>query len=219
MKLPIALMVVMILTGFFLVGTPAAETMYVTDILRLTLRSGPGTGGEILGVVTSGQRLEVVSETDKWTQVKLPDGKEGWVPSRYLTVERTADRKLASLRQQFESQKQELDAIRSKAAELKKQNELLQTELARQKQQAEKATDAYNQLKEASADFLKLKTEHKSTLEKATEQSGKIIGLENELTRLETQRLVRWFLAGAGVLLLGFIIGFSTKRQRRKYLS
>ena len=219
MRLPTALMVVMLLTGFFLVGTPAAETMYVTDILRLTLRSGPGTGGEILGIITSGQTLEVVSESDRWAQVRLPDGREGWVPSRYLTADRTSDLKLARLRQQFEAQKNELDAIRSEAAALKKQTELLQSELKQQSQQAEKATKAYDELKEESADFLKLKTEHKSTLEKATEQSAQIIGLEKELTRLETQRLVRWFLAGAGVLLLGFVIGFSAKRQRRKYLS
>ena len=219
MRLPIALVVVMALAGFLLTGTPAAGTMYVTDVLRLTLRSGPGAGGEVLGVIQSGQPLEIVSEVEKWAQVRLPDGTEGWVPGRYLTSERTAELKLARLQEQFESQKQKLDAIRSEAAELKEQNQLLQTELAKQSRQAEEATQAYNKLKEDAADFLSLQTEHKSTLEKATEQSGQIIELEKELTRLETQRLVRWFLAGAGVLLLGFAIGFSAKRQRRKYLA
>jgi SH3 domain protein len=219
MRLPIALMVVMTLAGLLLVGTPAAGTMYVTDVLRLTLRSSPNTGAEIVGVVQSGQNLEVVSEIEKWAQVKIPDGKEGWVLSRYLTAEETAERKLDRLQQQFESQKKELADLRSEAAELKKQNQILQTELAQQSRQAEEATKAYDQLKKESAAYLKLKAEHQSTLEKATEQSSQIIGLEKELTRLETQRLVRWFLAGAGVLLLGFAIGFSAKRQRRKYLA
>ncbi|KPJ78937.1 MAG: hypothetical protein AMJ54_01425 [Deltaproteobacteria bacterium SG8_13] len=212
-------MIALTVAGFLLVGTPAAGTMYVTDILRLTLRSGPGTGGDILGVISSGQPLEVVSEIDQWSQVRLPDGREGWVPSRYLTSERTAELKLARLQQQFDAQKNELDASRSEVAELKKQNQILQADLAQQSRQAEEATRAYNTLKEESADFLKLKAEHETTLAKATEQSGIIIGLEKELTRLETQRLVRWFLAGAGVLLLGFVIGFSAKRQRRKYLA
>ena len=219
MKLSTAPMAVMILAMLLLIGTPAAGTMYVTDVLRLTLRSEPGTRGEILGVIKSGQALEVITEVEKWTQVRLPDGKEGWVPSRFLTPERTAELKLARLQQQFDSQKATLDAIRLEVAELKKQNKRLQADLALQTRQAEESTTAYNTLKEESADFIKLKAEHKSTLEKATEQSAQIIGLEKELTRLETQRLVRWFLAGAGVLLVGFIIGFSAKRQRRKYLA
>jgi SH3 domain protein len=219
MRLPIALMAVMTLAGLLLVDTHAAGTTYVTDVLRLTLRSRPSAGAEIVGVIQSGQNLEVVSEIEKWAQVKIPDGREGWVLSRYLTDEETAERKLNRLRQQFESQKEELEALRSEAAELKKQNQLLQTELRQKSRQAEEATEAYDQLKKESAAYLKLKAEHQSTLKKATEQSSQIIGMEKELTRLETQRLVRWFLAGAGVLLLGFVIGFSAKRQRRKYLA
>lgn len=219
MRLPIFLMMVMTVTGLLLVGTPATGTEYVTDILRLTLRADPAAGSKILGVIESGQELEVVSEAENWSQVRLPDGREGWVPSRFLTAEKTAELKLTVLQQQFDSQKKALDAIRSEAAELKKQNQRLQADLAQQTKLAQEATKAYDTLKEESAGFLKLKSEHKATLDKATEQSGKIIGLEKELTRLETQRLVRWFLTGAGVLLLGFVIGFAAKRQRRKYLA
>lgn len=219
MRLPIAIVLVMALAGFFLVGATEAGPMYVTDVLRLTLRSSPGAGGEIVGVIKSGQTLEVVTESEKWSQIRLPDGREGWVPTRFLTSERTAELKLARLQQQFDSQKEELAAIRLEVTELKKQNKILQTEATQQGRRAEEASKAYETLKEESAGFLKLKAEHQSTLEKASEQSSQVIGLEKELTRLETQRLVRWFLAGAGVLLIGFVIGFSAKRQRRKYLS
>ena len=219
MSLAIVLTVMTALAANPFVETAEAEPMYVTDVLRLTLRSSPGTGGDIVGVIQSGQNLEVVTETENWAQVRLPDGREGWVPSRYLISEKTAEIKMARLQQQFESQKKQLEEIRSEAAELKKRNEALEAELAQRIREAAAATEAYNSLKAESADFLNLKTEHESTLEKAAEQSGKIIGLEKQLTRLETQRLVRWFLAGAGVLLLGFIIGFGAKRQRRRYIA
>ena len=219
MRLPIALVVVTALAGILFLGTLEASTMYVTDVLRLTLRSGPTAGSEIIGVIQSGQSLEVVTEIDRWAQVRLSDGREGWVQIRYLTSEKTSELKLARLQQQFDTQAKELAAIRSEADELIKQNKRLQNELAQQSRNAEQSTKAYNTLKEEAAGFLKLKADHKSTLEKASEQSRQIIGLEKELTRLETQRLVRWFLAGAGVLLLGFVIGFSAKRQRRKYLA
>ncbi len=219
MRLPIVLMVVMILLGSVGVDSAPAETMYVTDVLRLKLRSEPNDGGEVEQVILSGQSLEVVSETDTWAQVRLPDGAEGWVPIRYLTAQRTAQLKLDRLERQFDSQKTELAALRSENAELKKQTNRLKTDLTQSSRQAEEAQKAYGTLKEESADYLQLKSEHQTALKKASEQSGKVIVLEKELTRLETQRLVRWFLAGAGVLLLGIVIGFSAKRQRRKYLT
>ena len=219
MRSLIALMVAIVLAVPLLAGTTEAKTMYVTDVLRLTLRSEPGSGSEIVGVLKSGQSLEIVEENEQWAQVRLPEGKEGWVPIRFLTPEKTADLKLARLQQSFDTQKNELAAIRIEAAEVKKQNELLSKELDQQRRQAEEAQKAYDQLKEESADYLQLKSEHRTTVKKAAEQSSQIIDQEKKLARLETQRLVRWFLAGAGVLLLGFIIGFSAKRQRRKYLT
>lgn len=219
MKLPIVLMVVMILLGSMGVGSASAETMYVTDVLRLKLRSEPNDGGEVEQVILSGQALEVVSETDTWARVRLPDGAEGWVPIRYLTADRTARLKLDRLEGRFDSQKTELAALRSENIQLKRENSRLQTELSQKSRQAEEARKAYDALKEESTDYLQLKSEHQRTLKKASEQSTQVLGLEKELTRLETQRLVRWFLAGAGVLLLGIVIGFSAKRQRRKYLT
>ena len=43
-----------------------------------------------------------------------------------------------------------------------------------------------------------------------------VASLNAKVDKLESRQTVRWFLTGAGVLLLGFIIGFSTRRQRRK---
>ena len=40
--------------------------------------------------------------------------------------------------------------------------------------------------------------------------------LEDALTRLQQRQIFRWFLAGAGVLFLGFIIGISSRQKRRR---
>ena len=52
-----------VLVGFFMTIFSAigfAETMYVTDVIKLTLRSGPSTEYKILAVVESGQQLEII---------------------------------------------------------------------------------------------------------------------------------------------------------------
>jgi SH3 domain protein len=48
------------------------------------------------------------------------------------------------------------------------------------------------------------------------EQTAKAEKLEEQLAGLELNYYIKWFLAGSGVLIVGFLIGFSTKRQRRR---
>jgi len=62
----------------------ARKKLYVTDSLKLTLRSGPSSNDKILAVVTSGQQLEIQEKGEKWSKVSAPSGKQGWVLTRYL---------------------------------------------------------------------------------------------------------------------------------------
>ena len=71
--------------------------MYVSDILKLTLRTGPSTENKILAVIESGQMLNIVKFGDEWSQAQLPDGKEGWVLTCYLTPDETNNIKLERL--------------------------------------------------------------------------------------------------------------------------
>ena len=41
-------------------GISHAESMYVTDLIKLTLRSGPSTDYKILDVIESGQQVEIL---------------------------------------------------------------------------------------------------------------------------------------------------------------
>jgi SH3 domain protein len=64
-----------------------AETMYVTDVLKLTLRSGPSTEHKILAVVESGREVDMLESGEEWSRVRLENGKEGYVLTRYLVSE------------------------------------------------------------------------------------------------------------------------------------
>ena len=46
--------------------------------------------GAILEKVTQGTIVEVLSTDNEWSQIKLPDGKVGWMMSKYI-VEKTTD--------------------------------------------------------------------------------------------------------------------------------
>jgi SH3 domain protein len=74
----------------------------------------------------------------------------------------------------------------------------------------------YDTLKSGSADYIKLKSEHQKTSAQLTDQTKRANKFEEELTKLLRNQNIKWFLSGAGVLILGFIIGYSSKRTRRR---
>jgi hypothetical protein len=45
----------------------------------VNIRSGPGTGHNIVDSVNRGDRLILLGESGNWFQVRLPNGKEGWI--------------------------------------------------------------------------------------------------------------------------------------------
>ena len=195
-----------------------AETMYVTDVLRLSLRSQPDASSERVGVLESGQKLEIVNTSGEWAMVRSSDDKTGWVRMRFLMPEATNAQKLAVLKKKHQ-------ILVLQATDLRKENTALKAELAQLRQDLEKNSEelnkveeSYSSLKSGSADYLKLKTEHQEAVTKLSEYTARVETMENELAKFELQRTVRWFLSGAGVLLLGLIIGFNAKRQRRRLL-
>jgi len=192
------------------------ETMYVSDILKLTLRTGPSIENKIISVIESGQMMEVIKFGDEWSQVQLPNGKEGWVLSRYLTTNETHNIKLERLEAKHKNLMIQAAELLEENNRLKAENKRFSTESKANQKQLVKTQADYEALKTEAAEFLTLKTNYKRAASQLTEQTAKAKQLEEELSSLEMNTYIKWFLAGSGVLIVGFLIGFSTKRQRRR---
>lgn len=192
------------------------ETMYVSDILKLTLRTGPSIENKIIAVIDSGQMMEVVEFGDEWSQVQLPNGKEGWVLSRYLTTNETNNIKLQRLETKHKNLMVQAAELLEENNRLKEENKRFSTESKTNQKQLAKTQSDYETLKAEAAEFLTLKTNYERAASQLAEQTAKAKQLEEQLSSLEMNAYIKWFLAGSGVLIVGFIIGFSTKRQRRR---
>ena len=192
------------------------ETMYVSDILKLTLRTGPSIENKIIAVIDSGQMMEVVEFGDEWSQVQLPNGKEGWVLSRYLTTNETNNIKLQRLEAKHKNLMVQAAELLEENNRLKEENKRFSTESKTNQKQLAKTQSDYETLKAEAAEFLTLKTNYERAASQLAEQTAKAKQLEEQLSSLEMNAYIKWFLAGSGVLIVGFIIGFSTKRQRRR---
>jgi SH3 domain protein len=201
---------------FFLSTAVLAETKYyINDSMTVTMRTGPATDRKIIALLNIGQEVEILKSENDWTMVRLLNGKEGWVISRFLT-DQTPD----SI--QLEALKESHSALQAKVASLTEENKVLKDENKKldidlnttDKKQKDLSKD-YETLKRESKQFLELQAKYKDSTSKLAEQTQKAEKYEDELTKLLWNKNIKWFLSGAGVLILGFIIGFSTKRQRR----
>lgn len=68
----------------------AAETVYITDNLRLGLHQAEDTSDRAFRMLESGQELEVISRDRNYANVQLPDGTSGYVKAAYLVDEKPA---------------------------------------------------------------------------------------------------------------------------------
>ena len=68
----------------------AAETAYVTDVLRLNVYGTPDFSGSVVRTLVSGDGFEVLVRDRLATQVRLTDGTEGYVRTAYIVDEKPA---------------------------------------------------------------------------------------------------------------------------------
>jgi len=201
----------------FLLSTAVlAETnYYINDSMKITMRTGPATDRKIIALLGVGQKVEILKAENEWTMVRLLNGKEGWVISRFLT-DKTPD----SI--QLEALKKNHSTLQTKAASLMEENKALKAEnkkfgidLNTSESKQRGLSKSYETLKRESKKFLDLQAKYKESTSKLAVETQKAEKYEDDLTKLLWNKNIKWFLSGAGVLILGFIIGFSTKRQRR----
>ncbi len=216
MKLFIKRMLLVGIWVLFFAAGVCAESRYVSDQLKLTLRSGPSTEHKILAVIESGQVMEILQSGDEWSLARLPDGKEGYVLTRYLTSSPTHNIRLEQLEAKHKSLMQQAAALLEENNQLKEENKSLKSSLGSREKELNSLSNDYQKLKTGSAEFLTLKTKYNTVASQLTQQTQRAEKLDEELSRIELNQYIKWFLAGSGVLLVGFIVGFSARRQRRR---
>lgn len=111
-----------------------AESVYVIDVLRVGIRATPTGSGASEAVVKSGDKLEVLEKGEKYFRVRAADGTEGWVNKGYLSETPTAALRLASLGQENDRLRREIDTLKAARGDEGKQIDTLQQQLAEEQE-------------------------------------------------------------------------------------
>ena len=213
------IVVLLLLTFSIMISEAQAAKRYVGDYLVITLRSGPGTENRVIKALPSGTAMEILEEGENgYARARLEDGMEGWVRTQYLTDTPIAKDQLASLQVKYDKLKEdytvvktELDSLKSEHSKVAKGSDKLET-------QYKALQDRMARLNEVAAKPILLDQENRELKEQNVTLANEmnLIRQENQILKDRSDR--DWFIAGAGVVLIGVILGLLLPkiRMRRK---
>ena len=102
-------------------GKPHGEAIYVIEQLVVGVTDAPGPNGERIGQVKSGDKLDLIERQDDEAHVQLPNGKEGWIKSSYLSTEEPLQHRLTVRTAEVEKLKQEGEKLKQDMGRLESQ--------------------------------------------------------------------------------------------------
>ncbi len=199
-----------------LVGGAAAETLYVSDELEIQMRTGKGNQYRILRMLPSGTQLEVL-ETDKeegYSKVRAPGGVEGWVLTRFLMQQPAAREQLAAAEKKvarLELENRKLKASFDEAQEARGSTEKERGALDKQNR---KLSQELEEIRRTASSALAIDAENKELKSGIVAYERQLQTLQQENTGLKDRTARDWFMVGAGVVLLGMVIGLIIPRIR-----
>ncbi len=192
----------------------SSETRYVIDKLIITMRTGQSNQHQILRTWPSNTKLEILEKGEKYSRARGPDGTEGWVLNQYLTTKPTAKIRLVSAQQKLAGVEKENTRLTAELAALQNTEGKLSEQQRKLSLDNKKQEDELKHLRRVAAKPLKLENENQRLKKELLELESKheLLLQENQMLGDSSDR--DWFLNGAGVIILGIIIGLIAPRLR-----
>ncbi len=199
-------------------GAAIAETAYVSDQLEATMRRGEGTKFGIVRMVKSGYPLNVVEVNSKtgYTKVRTNAGTEGYVLSRYLMSEAPAREQLGSLTDSNKGLREKIENLEATIAELQGSTSEQSGQIAALQSDKQELGLELTGLREATSDVIAIKRKNDTFSAQVQQLTIEKEALETENRAYRDNTKQDWFVRGAGVIILGILIGLILPKLRRR---
>ena len=201
---------------FFIPSALLAESWYVKPSAEIPLRSGKGQEYRILAVIQDGNQVELLEEDGAWARISTSNGKEGWMLRRYLSNSPPLEGVVASLQAQRDRLKKQTTEISKQLDEATEARNQYEQDLKACILDRDQIRKTYNSLKEDAADVIYVKQALSETAEELQEVKHKYTIAQQENEHLRDNSRIKWFLAGGGILIVGWIVGLITTRGRKR---
>ncbi|TFG93934.1 MAG: TIGR04211 family SH3 domain-containing protein, partial [Myxococcales bacterium] len=120
------------------VSTAAAARSWVKGDVLLNVRTGPGSEHRPLGAITTGDPVEILDQSNGWTQVRSDAVGEGWIPSGFLQEEPPAVVRLEQVEAEATTLRQRVDELTAEAESLRAAQQQAATAVNEQSQEIER---------------------------------------------------------------------------------
>ena len=183
------------------------------------MRTGQGTQHKIIKSIKTGTKVTLLEVSEEgYSRVRIPNGTEGWVLSRYLLDKpvakdllATAEKKIVSLRAKTKDLNKQLKSLSSSSSNLTRDTNRLGKSNKQLKSELEK-------IKKIAANQIALNDENKILKEQVLSLKREMQSVQQENLSLQDREARDWFLIGAGVCVVGIVMGLilPNLRFRRK---
>ena len=193
-----------------------ADEVYIRDMIYVPLRGGESTKHKIIHRgIRSGTPLERLQTNEQtgYTRVRTADGLEGWLQTQYLVDEPIASTQLDEVKSEMRSLDKQHQQTLLSLRETREAKESLTREQENLSDQNARLVEDLATITTLSGNVIAIDEKNKQLSEERDVLRQQIIDL-NELTdALSDDRAQQWFLGGAGVLLIGLLLGFWLGRR------
>lgn len=186
-----------------------AETRYVSDVIYVPVRSGPGIQFRIIySKLRTGMQVERLeaSADDTWTQIRTRSGMEGWVETQYLLEQPTARQRLGEVETQLTQARDRAQSLQQELDKLRSEHNQTQQEMSVQASERDMYEEEYTNLKMLSADTIEINQRYQQLLAKHEMMQTECDALQAENDRLKADKVITHWLVGAGMVLGGMLL-------------
>ena len=198
-----------------------AKTSYVSDELNVPMRSGASNGHRIIKFLKSGTALTVLSASDdnKFIEVRIADGKTGWVASEDVMDIPSGRDRLAAAKKKFANADKVITDLENKIKELKTEIRQLKNEKSKLENERTNLSNSLEDLKITAANPLALSKKNKELRKDLEKAEANVAMLDKDNQALRSNVTQEWFIIGGAVsigsLILGLIITRINWRRKR----
>lgn len=195
-----------------------ARTGYINDEMEVTMRTGESTRNSILRMLSSGERLEVVSVNSDtgYARVTTNEGRDGFVLSRFVTYEPVARDRLVTANRRLERSAQRIAELEAELNNTKGENTNFSQNQSTLETNNARLTEELNEIRRTAANAIQLADQNRNLTNTKNNLENQIQEIQVRNSTLSSRSGQLWFMAGAGTLILGILAGILLPRLKLK---
>ncbi|MEI6413111.1 MAG: TIGR04211 family SH3 domain-containing protein [Pseudomonadota bacterium] len=212
--------VLVCLAGVILSAGLPAETRYITDQVKIMVRSGEGNTYKIVRMLTSGTPVEILGTNpgSGYSRIRTAEG-DGFVLSHEIMKEPSARQRLTETQNRLDEILKSPDQLSAQLAKLQDEHQQVQKAYQEIREAKRKGDEELASIRRTYADAVRIANERNELRKTVAELTREVEVVRQENRELGNREYQNWFLIGAGVLVLGVLIGLILPRlhfQRRR---